>query len=199
VVVHDLDVFRSSGRPSEADAPLVVDADAVRIGSVALELLEAVTWRNPEIPDLICGVQDEQLAQGGALGGLIETLRSLPLPHSFGVFVAERLQHPANNNAFRYERQPLWLTEPLPTDLSHPDRRRSGARISLMLAAEADPPEYGTSDRGQHAGTPLIIAGQNAPVRATDPAFCVSASPDNTRVSGPIWAVDQSACRDRPG
>lgn len=45
---------------------------------------------------------------------------------------------------------------------SHPDRRRSGARISLMLAAAADPPEYGTSDRGQHAGTPLIIAGESA-------------------------------------
>ena len=40
MVVHDLDVVGASGTPSKAEAPLLVDADAVRTGTVAGQLLE---------------------------------------------------------------------------------------------------------------------------------------------------------------
>jgi hypothetical protein len=41
VVVHDLDTFRTSVGPGEADPPLVVDPDAVLAPSVALQRLQA--------------------------------------------------------------------------------------------------------------------------------------------------------------
>jgi hypothetical protein len=44
---------------------LIVDADAVGVGAVALELLEAVAGRDAEVADLVGGVEDEQLTQGG--------------------------------------------------------------------------------------------------------------------------------------
>lgn len=54
---HDLHLFGSRSRPVEADAPVVVDTDAVGAGSVAFELLQSVAGRNSEIADLIGGVE----------------------------------------------------------------------------------------------------------------------------------------------
>lgn len=60
VIVDDLDVLGSGGRPFEADAPLPVDTDAVGAGPVALELLQPITWRDSEIVER---VKDQKLAQ----------------------------------------------------------------------------------------------------------------------------------------
>src|SRR3546814_651679 len=79
---------------------------------VALELLEPVAGRNPEVADLLSGVQDEQLAQRGPLGGLVEPLRSLSAPHPLGVPVSERLQHSAHYNDTRYERKASCVVGP---------------------------------------------------------------------------------------
>src|SRR3954464_5235057 len=49
VIVDDLDVGRSIVRPSKADAILVVDANAVLAGTIALQALEAVVRGNPQI------------------------------------------------------------------------------------------------------------------------------------------------------
>lgn len=67
MAVDDLDVFGSGGRPAEADAPLIVDADAVGVGAVALELLEAVAGRNAQVADLVRGIQDEQRLRGSTV------------------------------------------------------------------------------------------------------------------------------------
>jgi hypothetical protein len=72
VVVHDLDVVGASGTPSKAEAPLLVDADAVLAGTVAGQLLEAVTWRDPEVTKGLGGVEDQQLAQRCPLRGRVE-------------------------------------------------------------------------------------------------------------------------------
>jgi hypothetical protein len=93
VVVHDLDVFRSCRGPSKADPPLIVDTDAVAVGAVTFELLQPIPGRDSEVSELVGGVEDEQLSQGGSLSLLVEALRSLPQPHPFGVFVPERLEH----------------------------------------------------------------------------------------------------------
>jgi hypothetical protein len=44
VVVDQFDVPGTAGTPREADAPLVVDADAVLPAAAARELLQAVAW-----------------------------------------------------------------------------------------------------------------------------------------------------------
>ncbi len=49
VVVNDLDIFGADGRPSEANAELVVDPDAVLTGPVTLERLEPITRRNSQV------------------------------------------------------------------------------------------------------------------------------------------------------
>ena len=67
VVVDDLDVERIGGAPDEADAPLVVDADAVLSGPVALERLEAIAGRNAKVGEGVCCIQDHELSKGDAL------------------------------------------------------------------------------------------------------------------------------------
>ena len=47
VVVHDLNVLGAGGSPTEADAVLVVDADAVLTVAVPLERLEPIPRRDP--------------------------------------------------------------------------------------------------------------------------------------------------------
>ena len=49
VVIHDLDVFGTRRCPAEADAELIVDADAVLARALAPECLKAVAGRNPEV------------------------------------------------------------------------------------------------------------------------------------------------------
>lgn len=93
VVVDDLDILRSGGRPSEADAPLPVDADAVGAGSLALELLQPIARRNSEVVEGLSGVQDQQLSQRHALRALVELTYRPSLPDSLGLLIRERTQH----------------------------------------------------------------------------------------------------------
>jgi hypothetical protein len=67
----------------QVERPALTDGDRTVLGAIAAA---------------VSGVEDEQLAQGGALGCLVEAFGSSSLPHSFGVFVAERLQHLTNLN-----------------------------------------------------------------------------------------------------
>jgi len=72
VVVHDLDVVGASGAPSKAEAPLLVDADAVLAGTVAGQFLEAVAGWDSEVTEDLGGVEDQQLAQRCALREWVE-------------------------------------------------------------------------------------------------------------------------------
>jgi len=49
VIVQDLDVFRSGHCPAEADAVLIVHADAVLPGAVANESLQPVARRYAQV------------------------------------------------------------------------------------------------------------------------------------------------------
>ena len=48
VVVNDLNILRSCSGPAEADAPLVVDADAVLTVAVALKRLKSIAGRGAQ-------------------------------------------------------------------------------------------------------------------------------------------------------
>ena len=77
----------------EADAPLPVDSDAVGIGAIALQFLQPVSRRDPEITQRIGSVKDEELAQGHPLGSLVELPGRLSLPDALGVLVFEGPEH----------------------------------------------------------------------------------------------------------
>jgi hypothetical protein len=63
MIINDLDELGASPTPDEADAPPVIDPDAVLAATVALEGLEAITGRRPKIGKLGCGIQNVELAQ----------------------------------------------------------------------------------------------------------------------------------------
>lgn len=66
------------GGPDEADAPLVVDPDAVLPGSVAPERFQLVTRRYLEFIQLSCGIQHQKFVQRPPMQSRIKTLRTLP-------------------------------------------------------------------------------------------------------------------------
>ena len=58
--------------PNETDPRLIVDADAVLSSPVALELLKAVTRRDPQVLDIGCGMDNLKLAEHGALDPAVQ-------------------------------------------------------------------------------------------------------------------------------
>lgn len=93
VVVSYLDVCGTCGCPGEADAPLVVDADAVLPLAVAVQLLEAVARRNPKVVDVFGGVEDQELAVSNSLKVGAERADVRAMPDELGLLARERLDH----------------------------------------------------------------------------------------------------------
>jgi hypothetical protein len=67
VIVGDLHLGRTRRVPSEAHAPLIVDADAVLAESVAPKSLQVVPRRYPQVVDGLSRIQEEQLAMSYSL------------------------------------------------------------------------------------------------------------------------------------
>ena len=63
MIIDDLDKLGAAVTPDEADAPPVIDPDAVLATTVALEYLEAITGRRPKIGKPGRGIQHVELAQ----------------------------------------------------------------------------------------------------------------------------------------
>ena len=63
VVVDDFDVVRIPVTPDEADAPLVVDADAVLALPAPRQPLETVRRREPQVVDAVGIVQHAELPE----------------------------------------------------------------------------------------------------------------------------------------
>lgn len=68
VIVDDLNVRRAglASGPGEADAPLIVDADAVFAGAVALQCFEAVAWECGQICERDSGFKAVKFEASGA-------------------------------------------------------------------------------------------------------------------------------------
>jgi hypothetical protein len=61
VIVHDLDAMDAIFPPQEADAPLVVDADAVLPLSIPLQGFQSISGRNPQTGQFSGGMELQQL------------------------------------------------------------------------------------------------------------------------------------------
>ena len=85
--------MRIGSRPPEADAPLIVHADAVLPASVAPELLEPVARRDAEVVESHGRVELPQLAQGDPLHIRPQLPDRLPIEQPLRVTVAEALNH----------------------------------------------------------------------------------------------------------
>jgi hypothetical protein len=67
MIINDFDVVGSIGLPDKADPPLVVDANAVLAFPVSRERFKAITWRHPQILNILRGVPHAQLATRNGL------------------------------------------------------------------------------------------------------------------------------------
>lgn len=62
MIIDDLHIRRAPARPRKANAPLIVDADAMLPSAVTFELLQAIPGRNPQEIERCSGVELSQLA-----------------------------------------------------------------------------------------------------------------------------------------
>jgi hypothetical protein len=94
VVVDDLDVIRVPVLPAKADAPLIVDANAVLARAVAFELFESVARRNTQVLELLGGINEANLTEHEPEQVGREPPDALALKHALGVPIREALDHP---------------------------------------------------------------------------------------------------------
>jgi hypothetical protein len=92
MVVNDFDVIRMSSAPYEADAPLIVDTNAVLPLSIPFQALEAVSWERGQRSDLRSGIEDVQFAKRRAFD-CFEPACTLPVKEALGIRAAEGPDH----------------------------------------------------------------------------------------------------------
>jgi hypothetical protein len=135
VVVGDLDVCRACGGPGEADAPLVVDADAVLSSAATVQLLETVARWDSQIVDVLSGVEDQEFAISNSLKVGAKFTDVFAIPDELGFFIRERLDHlpSITRCVITVDKvaKVVWL-EP-GDDACYRHRRRSIAPIGLAL------------------------------------------------------------------
>ncbi len=64
MVICNLNIFNTAFRPPEADAPLIVDTNAMLACAVTLEGLKAITGRYPQITQPAGDLELPQLSAG---------------------------------------------------------------------------------------------------------------------------------------
>src|ERR1700677_2798151 len=79
--------------PDETDAPLVIDANAVPPGPLALVGLQMVRGRRPHVIQSFRLVKSDQFSQGRSLDIRRQFPGRTALPDPLGFFAAERLNH----------------------------------------------------------------------------------------------------------
>jgi len=92
MVVHDLDLFGTGGRPAEAHAELVVHPNTVLPGAVTLERFEPIPRRHSQVFQPACDFQLAKFASSNRL----DTLESLDSPTTrkgLGLGTLERDDH----------------------------------------------------------------------------------------------------------
>jgi len=93
MVIHDFNIVSIPFPPNKADAPLVVDADAVLPSAIAMQRFEPITrWRG-QIAQVCRSIDLCQLSLRDSFDGT-KPFRPLPLMRAFRLLRAEGLDHP---------------------------------------------------------------------------------------------------------
>ena len=93
MIVDDLDVVRVGSEPAEADAPLIVDSDAVQASPVPGEFLKAIRGRDAEVEEAGRGVEHDEFAKRNSLKVRRHSANPLPFEKALGVGVAKAADH----------------------------------------------------------------------------------------------------------
>lgn len=92
VVIHNLNIVRIAVAPHEADAPLIVDPNAVLAGAISAKAFESVSARDGQVAKLHCEVNLIKLPPGNALDGP-ELPYRVTLKELFSIRVTEGPDH----------------------------------------------------------------------------------------------------------
>lgn len=93
MVINDFHVIRMGAFPAEANAVLIIDADAVLSFAIARKLLQAVARRNAEIVERFSGIQEQQFPQRRALKRARQFAAPFAVEKTFGLGVPEAANH----------------------------------------------------------------------------------------------------------
>lgn len=119
VVVGDFNFKGVPTVPTEAEPPLIVDADAVVTGAASLEDLQSVAGWDAQGVELGGGVEKVELGNG-AMEKIRGEMGPLALPELFRFFIAEAFDH--GQNVLHFRTRSKWLFYPLadPPFISNP-------------------------------------------------------------------------------
>lgn len=93
VIVRNLDVIRIAVRPAKANAPLVIDSNAVLTCPITDQFLKPVSGRHAKIAKRLGGMNQKQFSQCGPLHIPAEAGPSLALKYLFSIAITEALDH----------------------------------------------------------------------------------------------------------
>lgn len=93
MIVNDLNLVRVTVVPTKADAPLIVHANTVLAGPIALEFLEPIAGRDAEIIQNLRCVYGDEFAEHGPQELSGKSTYRLALEEGFGVSIGEALDH----------------------------------------------------------------------------------------------------------
>ena len=93
VVIHQFDVPGLAVHPGEANAPLIIHANAVLSGAITPQLLETIARRYAQIIQCLSGIDQQQLSQHRALELSPESTDSLSREQTLCVTIAETPDH----------------------------------------------------------------------------------------------------------
>jgi hypothetical protein len=92
MIINDLDFVGMASAPDKANAPPIVDADAVLLPPIPFQALKAVPRQGRERSEIHSGIKNIQLAKRRALDGL-EPSHSFPAKETLGIRAAEGTNH----------------------------------------------------------------------------------------------------------
>ena len=95
MIVDDFDLHRAAFGPSKANAPLIVDSNAVLASSVAFQRFKPMGRRNKEVGQPRCGYHTLKPHAGSSQYRRGQTSDGAPLEYSFSLPVLE-LPHEQN-------------------------------------------------------------------------------------------------------
>jgi len=102
MVIHDLHPMRIAFPPQKAYPPPVVDPNAILPFSIPGQSFEPISRGNAQIVEMVRGIQQSKLPPSCAMQDSRKSPRELACENTFGLLVAEALDHGLNHNASRY-------------------------------------------------------------------------------------------------
>src|ERR1700727_772004 len=156
VVVGDLDVLGSLGRPTEADAPLLVDPDGVLSRAVFRQRFEVVAGRGREVHEQRRHVEHLELAFGLGLEGS-KLADALSAEEALGLFAVEGSDHSGALGTGRKDNTPSVVRQAY--DGAIADRWEGRSAYLSRRARHLSPSARASSARPQRSQRRAFIGG----------------------------------------